>query len=41
MRHHIRVMQINLAALPGNPNGLQQMLREMVPALRAENEELW
>lgn len=34
-------MQIDLAALPDDPNALQQMLREVVPELQAENEKLW
>jgi len=34
-------MQIDLAALPDDPNVLQQMLREVVPELQAENEKLW
>ena len=41
MRHHHRVVQIDLAALPDDPNILQQMLREAVPELQAENEKLW
>jgi transposase len=39
--HHHRVVQIDLAALPGDPDVLQQMLREVVPELQAENEKLW
>jgi hypothetical protein len=38
---HQRVVQIDLAALPDDPNVLQQMLREAVPELQAENEKLW
>jgi transposase len=38
-RHH--VVQIDLAALPDDPDVLQQMLREVVPELQAENEKLW
>ena len=34
-------MQIDLAALPEDPDILQQMLREVVPELQAENEKLW
>ena len=34
-------MQIDLTALPDDPNILQQMLREAVPELQAENEKLW
>ena len=34
-------MQIDLEALPGDPETLQQMLREVVPELLAENEKLW
>ena len=34
-------MQIDLAALPDDPTMLQQMLREVVPELQAENEKLW
>jgi transposase len=41
VRHHHRVVQIDLAALPDDPNILQQMLREAVPELQAENEKLW
>ena len=41
MRHHHRVVQIDLAALPDDPNVLRQMLREVVPELQAENEKLW
>jgi transposase len=40
VRHH-RVVQIDLTALPDDPNILQQMLREAVPELQAENEKLW
>ena len=41
MHHHHRVVQIDLTALPDDPNILQQMLREAVPELQAENEKLW
>jgi transposase len=41
VRHHHRVVQIDLTALPDDPNILQQMLREAVPELQAENEKLW
>jgi transposase len=41
VRHHHRVVQIDLAALPDDPNILQQMLREAVAELQAENEKLW
>ena len=41
MRHHHRVVQIDLATLPDDPDALQQMLREVVPELQAENEKLW
>jgi len=34
-------VQIDLAALPDDPNVLQQILREVVPELQAENEKLW
>jgi hypothetical protein len=34
-------VQIDLAALPDDPDVLQQMLREVVPELQAENEKLW
>jgi len=34
-------VQIDLTALPDDPNILQQMLREAVPELQAENEKLW
>jgi transposase len=34
-------VQIDLAALPDDPAALQQMLREVVPELLAENEKLW
>ena len=40
MRHYHCVMQIDLAALPDDPDVLQRMLREVVPELQAENEEL-
>jgi transposase len=33
-------VQIDLAALPDDPDTLQQMLREVVPELQAENEKL-
>jgi transposase len=38
--HHPGV-QIDLAALPDEPDVLQRMLREVVPELLAENEKLW
>ena len=41
MRHHHCVVQIDLAALPDDPDVLQRMLREVVPELQAENEKLW
>ena len=41
MRHHHRVVQIDLAALPDDPAVLQRMLQEVVPELQAENEKLW
>jgi transposase len=34
-------VQIDLAALPDDPDILQRMLREVVPELQAENEKLW
>jgi hypothetical protein len=34
-------VQIDLAALPDDPDLLQRMLREVVPELQAENEKLW
>ena len=34
-------MQIDLAALPDDPDVLRRMLREVVPELQAENEKLW
>ena len=34
-------VQIDLEALPDDPELLQQMLRELVPELLAENEKLW
>jgi transposase len=34
-------VQIDLAALPEEPDILQRMLREVVPELQAENEKLW
>jgi transposase len=34
-------VQIDLAALPDEPDILQRMLREVVPELQAENEKLW
>ena len=40
MSHHYDV-QIDLAALPDEPDVLQRMLREVVPELQAENEKLW
>lgn len=39
MRHDSGV-QIDLEALPDDPDVLQRMLREVVPELRAENEKL-
>jgi len=39
--HQHGVVQIDLAALPDDPDLLQQMLREVVPELQAENEKLW
>ena len=39
--HHCAGVQIDLEALPGDPETLQQMLREVVPELLAENEKLW
>ena len=39
MRHDSGV-QIDLEALPDDPDILQRMLREVVPELRAENEKL-
>jgi transposase len=41
VRHHHRVVQIDLAALPDDPGVLQRMLQEIVPELQAENEKLW
>lgn len=41
MRHHHRVVQIDLASLPDDPAVLQHMLQEIVPELQAENEKLW
>ena len=41
MGHQHGVVQIDLAALPDDPDLLQQMLREVVPELQAENEKLW
>jgi transposase len=41
VRHHHRVVQIDLAALPEDPAILQRMLQEVVPELQAENEKLW
>ena len=40
MPHHFDV-QIDLAALPDEPDVLQRMLREVVPELQADNEKLW
>ena len=40
MHHHYDV-QIDLAALPDEPDVLQRMLREVVPELQAKNEKLW
>jgi hypothetical protein len=34
-------VQIDFEALPDDPEVLQQMLREVVPELLAENEKLW
>jgi transposase len=34
-------VQIDLAALPDDPDVLRRMLREVVPELQAENEKLW
>ncbi len=34
-------MEIDLAALPDDADTLQQILREVVPGLQAENEKLW
>jgi transposase len=34
-------VQIDLAALPDDPDVLQRMLREVVPELQAENQKLW
>jgi hypothetical protein len=39
--HRHGVVQIDLAALPDDPDVLRQMLREVVPELQAENEKLW
>jgi len=41
VRQHHCVVQIDLAALPDDPDLLQRMLREVVPELQAENEKLW
>jgi hypothetical protein len=41
VRHHHRVVQIDLAALLDDPAVLQRMLQEIVPELQAENEKLW
>jgi transposase len=41
VRHHHRVVQIDLAALPDDPAVLQRMLQEVVPESQAENEKLW
>ena len=38
--HHRHGVQIDLAALPDDPDVLQRMLREVVPELQAENEKL-
>ena len=38
--HHRYGVQIDLAALPDDPDVLQRMLREVVPELQAENEKL-
>jgi transposase len=40
VRHHRRVVQIDLATLPDDPAVLQRMLQEVVPELQAENEKL-
>jgi transposase len=37
---HDSGVQIDLEALPDDPDILQRMLREVVPELRAENEKL-
>jgi transposase len=37
---HDSGVQIDLEALPDDPDVLQRMLREVVPELRAENEKL-
>jgi transposase len=39
--HQAADVQIDLEALPDDPELLQQMLREVVPELLAENEKLW
>jgi vacuolar-type H+-ATPase catalytic subunit A/Vma1 len=39
--HQRSAVQIDLEALPDDPASLQQMLREVVPELLAENEKLW
>jgi transposase len=41
VRQHHCVVQIDLAALPDDPDLLRRMLREVVPELQAENEKLW
>jgi hypothetical protein len=41
VRQHHGVVQIDLTALPDDPDRLQRMLREVVPELQAENEKLW
>ena len=38
--HHRYGVQIDLAALPDDPDVLRRMLREVVPELQAENEKL-
>jgi transposase len=39
--YHRSDVQIDLAALPDDPDVLQRMLREVVPELQAENEKLY
>jgi transposase len=38
---HAADVQVDLEALPDDPEVLQQMLREVMPELLAENEKLW
>jgi transposase len=38
---HVADVEIDLEALPDDPETLRQMLREVVPELLAENEKLW